>query len=61
MLGFSEILGHETVKANLQKAIQAHKISHAYMITGEAGIGKNRWFRHLSCVYFVKKITIIRV
>lgn len=40
MLEFSEILGHETIKANLQKAIKSNKISHAYIIEGEAGMGK---------------------
>ncbi|MDO5416535.1 MAG: DNA polymerase III subunit delta' [Lachnospiraceae bacterium] len=40
MLGFSEILGHETIKANLKKAIESHKISHAYIMTGEAGMGR---------------------
>ncbi len=40
MLGFSDILGHETIKANLRKAITSHKVSHAYIMTGEAGMGR---------------------
>lgn len=55
MLGFSEILGHETVKANLQKAIKARKISHAYMITGEAGIGKKSLVQAFALRLFCEK------
>ncbi len=40
MPGFSDILGHETIKMNLKKAIRAGKVSHAYIITGEAGMGR---------------------
>lgn len=40
MLRFSEILGHETVKENLQNAVRIKKVSHAYIITGEAGMGR---------------------
>ena len=40
MLGFSEILGHETVKINLQKAIKYNRVSHGYLIVGEEGMGK---------------------
>ncbi|MCI8950242.1 MAG: DNA polymerase III subunit delta' [Lachnospiraceae bacterium] len=40
MLGFSDILGHDAIKANLRKAIKLNKVSHAYMIAGEAGMGK---------------------
>ena len=40
MLAFQEILGHETIKDHFQKAIKAHKISHAYILAGEAGMGR---------------------
>lgn len=40
MLRFSEIIGHETVKENLQNAIRMNKVSHAYIITGEALMGR---------------------
>lgn len=40
MLGFSEILGHEAVKINLQKAIKYNRVSHGYLIVGEEGMGK---------------------
>lgn len=40
MLRFSEIIGHETIKENLQNAIRINKVSHAYIITGEALMGR---------------------
>ena len=40
MLAFQEILGHETIKDHFQKAIKAHKLSHAYILAGEAGMGR---------------------
>lgn len=40
MLVFQDILGHDTIKEHFQKAIEAHKISHAYILAGEAGMGR---------------------
>ena len=40
MLVFQDILGHDTIKEHFQKAIQAHKVSHAYILAGEAGMGR---------------------
>lgn len=40
MLGFQDILGHEMVKEHFQKALLAQKISHAYILSGEAGMGR---------------------
>lgn len=40
MLRFSEIIGHEAVKENLHNAIWMNKVSHAYIITGEALMGR---------------------
>lgn len=40
MLGFEDILGHEMVKEHFQKAIEARKVSHAYILSGEAGMGR---------------------
>lgn len=37
MPGFSNILGQEAVKDHLKKAIEYHKVSHAYILTGEKG------------------------
>ena len=38
--GFREILGNDMVKEHFMKAIENHKISHAYILTGEAGMGR---------------------
>ena len=40
MLGFQDILGHEMIKEHFQKAIEAQKVSHAYILSGEAGMGR---------------------
>ena len=40
MLVFQDILGHEMIKEHFQKAIEAQKVSHAYILSGEAGMGR---------------------
>ncbi len=40
MLGFQDILGNDMIKDYFQKAIETHKISHAYVLTGESGMGR---------------------
>lgn len=40
MLKFEDILGHEQIKEHFQNAIESHKVSHAYILTGEAGMGR---------------------
>jgi len=40
MLGYREILGHDQIKEHFQKAISGRRISHAYILTGEAGMGR---------------------
>lgn len=40
MAGFNDIIGNKTIKDHFMKAITNHKISHAYIINGERGIGK---------------------
>ncbi|MCB7318496.1 DNA polymerase III subunit delta' [Lacrimispora sp. 210928-DFI.3.58] len=40
MLGFKEILGHDQIKEHFQNAVQTGKISHAYILSGEAGMGR---------------------
>lgn len=40
MAGFHDIIGHERIKEHLQKAIEHNKISHAYILTGEEGMGR---------------------
>lgn len=40
MPGFEEILGHDSIKRHFLRAIETKKISHAYILEGEAGMGK---------------------
>lgn len=40
MLTFTDILGHEQVKEHFINAIRAQKVSHAYILSGEAGMGR---------------------
>lgn len=40
MAGFSDIIGHEQIKAHLQNAITLDKISHAYIFNGPEASGK---------------------
>ena len=40
MQGFEHIIGHESIIQHLQNAIASHKVSHAYILNGEEGMGK---------------------
>ena len=40
MAGFGDIIGQERAKEHLKKAILAGRVSHAYIISGEKGMGK---------------------
>lgn len=40
MLSFEEILGHEQIKDYMKHALERHQFSHAYILTGEAGMGR---------------------
>ena len=40
MLGFNDILGHEQIKEHFRNAVQTGKVSHAYILSGEAGMGR---------------------
>ena len=39
MLVFKDILGHEQIKDILKIAVETGKVSHAYILSGEAGMG----------------------
>lgn len=41
MSDFNQITGHESTIAHLKTAIQTDKLSHAYIFSGEDGMGKN--------------------
>lgn len=53
MYTFNEIVGHNEIINHLQSAIKTNKISHAYIIDGEKGIGKkliaNTFAKTLQC------------
>ncbi len=53
MYRFSEIEGYQDVKNHFQSAIRMNKVSHAYMIEGESGMGKkllaNTFAKTLQC------------
>ncbi|GMQ60273.1 DNA polymerase III subunit delta' C-terminal domain-containing protein [Vallitalea sediminicola] len=53
MYTFDEIVGHNEIISHLQSAIRTNKISHAYIIDGEKGIGKkliaNTFAKTLQC------------
>lgn len=40
MLVFKDILGHEQIKEHFQNAVSTGRISHAYILSGEAGMGR---------------------
>lgn len=40
MAGFKEIIGQENIIAHFESAIKSGKISHAYILNGEKGMGK---------------------
>ena len=40
MAGFGDILGQDRIIAHFKNAIKMNKVSHAYMLHGEAGMGK---------------------
>lgn len=40
MLRFEDILGHEQIKEYFKNALERHQVSHSYILTGEAGMGR---------------------
>ncbi|MEF9954231.1 MAG: DNA polymerase III subunit delta' [Clostridium sp.] len=40
MPGFQDIIGHEMIKEHFKKAIENNKVSHAYILSGEEGMGR---------------------
>lgn len=40
MLSFQDIIGHDQIKDHFRKAVKNHQVSHAYILTGEAGMGR---------------------
>ena len=40
MLNYNDIVGHSQIKEHLKKAVAADKVSHAYILSGEPGMGR---------------------
>lgn len=40
MAGLGNVIGQESIVTHMKNAIKLHKISHAYILNGEAGMGK---------------------
>ena len=41
MFDFQDVVGQEAVKEHFRTAVSSDRVSHAYMLIGEAGLGKN--------------------
>ena len=41
MIGFNRILGHENIVHSLKNSIIGERVNHAYIFSGEKGIGKH--------------------
>ena len=55
MAGFHDIIGHDMVKDHLQKAIEYHKVSHAYILSGEEGMGRKTIARAFAMTLLCEK------
>ena len=49
MTGFGDIIGHEQIIEHFRSALKNHQVSHAYILNGENGSGKNMLI-HVICV-----------
>ena len=41
VIGFNQILGHENIIHSLKNSIMGERVNHAYIFSGEKGIGKH--------------------
>ena len=55
MLGFNDILGHEQIKEHFRNAVQTGKVSHAYILSGEAGMGRKSLANAFASACFAKR------
>lgn len=55
MAGFHDIIGHDRVKEHLQKAIEYHKVSHAYILSGEEGMGRKTLAKAFAMTLFCER------
>lgn len=40
MLNYNDIVGHSRIKEQLKRAVESDKVSHAYILSGEPGMGR---------------------
>lgn len=52
---FHEILGNDMIKEHFQKAIENHKVSHAYILAGETGTGRKSFANAFSMALLCEK------
>lgn len=50
MAGFGDILGHDRIKEHLQRVAGTGKVSHAYILNGETGMGRKSLARAFALV-----------
>ena len=55
MLVFKDILGHEQIKEHLKIAVETGKVSHAYILSGEAGMGRKSLANAFALSFCVKR------
>ena len=55
MMGFNNIIGHEEIIRHLKNAIEAGKISHSYIFTGERDLAKSFWQEPLRLRFNVRQ------
>ena len=55
MAGLNDILGNDLMKEQLQHAVETGQLSHAYLVTGEKGMGKKTFARALSLMLFCER------
>ena len=48
MSGFRNIYGHEKTIAHLRSAIVLDQVSHAYLISGDEGMGRTKVLKNIS-------------
>jgi DNA polymerase-3 subunit delta' len=54
----SAIIGHEERLADLAKALQSGRLSHAYLLVGPAGVGKTTVAEELACAMLCQEQTL---
>ena len=55
MLVFKDILGHEQIKEHFKNAVETGKVSHAYILSGEAGMGRKSLANAFHVGFLVKR------